>query len=117
MYGIYLGKYRVNTHQVNTQLLSKYPVLSKYRSFYQRVKVKKFLLSGLGFYVSLVLRYAACRQAVSYGRRKRVFLGKKLLSVCGGYMPGESLSSSFQRCQWKANIPQACKPVMTFQDL
>ena len=45
MCGIYLGnlgKYRVNTHQVNTQLLSKYQVLSKYHSFYQRVKVKCF---------------------------------------------------------------------------
>ena len=38
-----------------------------------------------------VLRYAACREVVSYGRRRRVFLGAKLLSVCAGYRPGESL--------------------------
>jgi len=38
-----------------------------------------------------VLRYAACREVVSHGRRRRVFLGEKLLSVCEGYRPGESL--------------------------
>jgi len=38
-----------------------------------------------------VQRYAACREDVSYGRRRGAFLGKKLLSVCGGYRPGESL--------------------------
>ena len=38
-----------------------------------------------------VRRYAACRELVSYGRRRRVFLGKKFLSVCAGYRPGESL--------------------------
>jgi len=38
-----------------------------------------------------VQRCAACREVVSYGWRRRVFLGKKLLSVCAGYRPGESL--------------------------
>jgi len=38
-----------------------------------------------------VQRYAACREVVCYGRRRRVFLGKKLLSECAGYRPGESL--------------------------
>ena len=45
------------------------------------------------------------------------FWGKKLLSVCAGYRPGESLwvhSNAVQRCQWKVNIPQAVQPVMTF---
>jgi len=41
-----------------------------------------------------LLRSALCSMPWSrllYGRRRRVFWGKKLLSVCGGYRPGESL--------------------------
>ena len=64
-----------------------------------------------------VQRYAACREVVSYGRRKRVFLGKKIaLRVRRLHARGITLSS-FQRCQWKTNIPQGDQPVMTFQDL
>jgi len=33
----------------------------------------------------------AVKSSPMHGRRRRVFWGKKLLSVCGGYMPGESL--------------------------
>jgi len=47
---------------------------------------------------------------------KSIF-GKKIdLRVHGLQARGITLSS-FQRCQWKANIPQAVQPVMTFQDL
>jgi len=35
--------------------------------------------------------HASCREVVSYGRRKEYFWEKKLLSVCAGYRPGESL--------------------------
>ena len=65
---------------------------------------------------SLVLHYAACREVVSYGRRKEYFWGKIALRVRGLQARGITLSS-FQRCQWKANVPQACQRVMTFQDL
>ena len=44
------------------------------------------------------------------------FWGKIALRVRGLHARGITLSS-FQRCQWKANIPQADQPVMTFQDL
>ena len=63
-----------------------------------------------------IQRYAACREVVSYGRRRRVFLGKNALRERGLQARGITLSS-FQRCQWKANIPQAVQPFMTFQDL
>ena len=44
------------------------------------------------------------------------FWGKIALRVRGLQARGITLSS-FQRCQWKANIPQAVQPVTTFQDL
>jgi len=44
------------------------------------------------------------------------FWGKIALRVRGLQARGITLSS-FRRCQWKANIPQAVQPVMTFQDL
>ena len=56
--------------------------------------------------------YAACREVVSYGRRRRVFLQKKIaLRVRALQARGITLSS-FQRCQWKANIPQGDQPVI-----
>ena len=55
-------------------------------------------------------------EAVSYGRRKEYFWEIIALRVRGLQARGITLSS-FQRCQWKANIPQGDKPVMTFQDL
>jgi len=58
-----------------------------------------------------VQRYAACREVVSYGRRKSIFGKKIALRVRGLHARGITLSS-FQRCHWKANIPQACQPVM-----
>jgi len=47
---------------------------------------------------------------------KSIFWGKIALRVLGLQARGITLSS-FQRCQWKANIPQADQPVMTFQAL
>jgi len=44
------------------------------------------------------------------------FGGEIALRVRGLQASGTTLSS-FQRCQWKANIPQAFQPVMTFQGL
>ena len=44
------------------------------------------------------------------------FWGKIALRVRGLHARAITLSS-FQRCQWKANIQQVCQPVMTFQDL
>ena len=44
------------------------------------------------------------------------FGGEIALRVRGLQARGITVSS-FQRCQWKANIPQAVQPVMTFQDL
>jgi len=44
------------------------------------------------------------------------FWGKNALRVRGLQARGITLSS-FQRCQWKANISQAVQPVMTFKDL
>jgi len=40
----------------------------------------------------------------------------KLCTIFGGFL-GWCTLSSFQRCQSKVNIPQAVRPVMTFQDL
>ena len=67
-------------------------------------------------YLNSVHRYAACREVVSYGRPKSIFGKKIALRVRGLNATGITLSS-FQWCQWKANIPQAVQPVMTFQDL
>ena len=48
---------------------------------------------------------------------KEYFLGEKIaLRVRGLHARGITLSS-FQQCQWKANIPQGDQAVMTFQDL
>ena len=44
------------------------------------------------------------------------FWEKIALRVRGLHAMGIILSSS-QRCQWKANIPRACQPVMTFQEV
>ena len=44
--------------------------------------------------------------------------GEKIALRVRGLQARGITSSSFQRCQWKANnIPQAVQPVMTFQDL
>ena len=44
------------------------------------------------------------------------FWGKIVVRVRG--LPARGITlSSFQRRHWKANIPQAVQPVMTFQDL
>jgi len=45
------------------------------------------------------------------------FWGKIIALRVRGLQARGITSSSFQRCQWKVNIPQAIQPVMTFQDL
>ena len=66
-----------------------------------------------------VRRYAACREVDESSPMDVVgeyFWGKIGLRVRGLQARGITLSS-FQRCQRKANIPQAIQPVMTFGDL
>jgi len=64
-------------------------VLSPFKSLY--FHFCETALNSYRFIHAAIQRYAACRKVVSYGRRIRVFFGVKLLSVCAGYRPGESL--------------------------
>ena len=45
------------------------------------------------------------------------FGGKKIALRVRGLQASGITLGSFRRCQWKADIPQAVQPVMTFQDL
>ena len=67
----------------------------------------------------LLATFSVMQHAVKSSRMdvvKSIFGKKIVLRVRGLQARGITLSS-FQRCQWKANIPQGDQPVMTFQDL